>query len=174
MNDNITLIGMPGAGKSTLGVALAKKLGYRFVDTDDLVQRGEGRSLSEILSTEGVNSFIEIENEIIAGLSCEKHVIATGGSAVYGVDAMANLKAIGSVAFIDVSLEELDRRLDKDLFKRGVVIKSGSSLEDLYHERQPLYKKYADFSIRTDGMNTRQAVKVLLRAVEFNRDRGGK
>lgn len=110
-HDNITLIGMPGAGKSTLGVVLAKKLGYRFVDTDLLIQEGEGMLLSEILEARGTEGFIACENELLANLSCARHVIATGGSAVYGTDAVANLKSLGTVVFLDLSLDEISRRL---------------------------------------------------------------
>ena len=121
---NITLIGMPGAGKSTLGVVLAKKIGYRFVDTDLLIQEGEGLLLSEIIEQRGVDGFIECENALLAGLQCERHIIATGGSAVYGTEAVNNLRALGHIVFIDVSLETLKSRLRRNLLDRGVVIKN--------------------------------------------------
>lgn len=159
--DNITLIGMPGAGKSTLGVVLAKKLGYRFVDTDLLLQEGSGLLLSEIISRRGVEGFVAYENKTIAGLRCAHHVIATGGSAVYGEDAMANLKSLGRVVFIDIGMAELHKRLHQDLLDRGVVIRRGSTLQDLYDERRPLYQRYADITIKTDGMSTLGAVELL-------------
>lgn len=159
--DNITLIGMPGAGKSTLGVVLAKKLGYRFVDTDLLLQEGTGQLLSEIIEECGVEGFVDIENRTIAGLDCEHHVIATGGSAVYGEGAMANLKSLGRVVFIDIGMEELRKRLHQDLLDRGVVIRKGNTLQDLYDERRPLYQRYADITIQTDGMSTLDAVELL-------------
>lgn len=162
---NITLIGMPGAGKSTLGVVLAKKIGYRFVDTDLLIQEGEGLLLSEIIEQRGVDGFIECENALLAGLQCERHIIATGGSAVYGTEAVNNLRALGHIVFIDVSLETLKSRLRRNLLDRGVVIKNGRTLEDLYNERYPLYKAAADMSVQTDGLSTLEAVEVLAEAV---------
>ena len=162
---NIMLIGMPGAGKSTLGVVLAKKIGYRFVDTDLLIQEGEGLLLSEIIEQRGVDGFIECENALLAGLQCERHIIATGGSAVYGTEAVNNLRALGHIVFIDVSLETLKSRLRRNLLDRGVVIKNGRTLEDLYNERYPLYKAAADMSVQTDGLSTLEAVEVLAEAV---------
>lgn len=159
--DNITLIGMPGAGKSTLGVVLAKKIGYRFVDTDLLLQEGTGKLLSEIIEERGTEGFVSLENRTIAGLRCERHVIATGGSAVYGEDAMENLRSLGRVVFIDIGMDELRKRLHQDLLDRGVVIRRGSTLQDLYNERRPLYERYADLSIKTDGMSTLEAVELL-------------
>lgn len=164
-NDNITLIGMPGAGKSTLGIVLAKKLGYRFVDTDLLIQESEGMLLSEILEQRGVDGFIACENELLAGLSCARHVIATGGSAVYGPEAVANLQALGTVAFLDLSLDEITRRLQPDLLDRGVVIHEGSTLEDLYEERQPLYTQAADVTVKLDGLSTLESVERLAAAL---------
>lgn len=160
-HDNITLIGMPGAGKSTLGVVLAKKLGYRFVDTDLLIQEGEGMLLSEILEARGTEGFIACENELLANLSCVRHVIATGGSAVYGADAVANLKSLGTVVFLDLSLDEISRRLSPDLLDRGVVIHQGSTLEDLYEERHPLYESAADLTVKLDGLSTLESVERL-------------
>ena len=162
-NDNITLIGMPGAGKSTLGVVLAKKLGYRFVDTDLLMQEGSRRLLSDIIEQDGVEGFIAYEDSIIAGLQCEHHVISTGGSAVYGEAAMEHLKQIGKVIFIDIDLDEMGRRLGTDLATRGIVMRDAETLEDLYRERRPLYRRYADVTIRTNGLSTREAVEELCR-----------
>lgn len=162
---NITLIGMPGAGKSTLGVVLAKKIGYRFIDTDLLIQEGEGLLLSEIIEQRGVDGFIECENALLAGLQCERHIIATGGSAVYGTEAVNNLRDLGHIVFIDVSLETLKSRLRRNLLDRGVVIKRGRTLEDLYNERYPLYKAAADLSVQTDGLSTLEAVEVLAEAI---------
>ncbi len=160
-HDNITLIGMPGAGKSTLGVVLAKKLGYRFVDTDLLIQEGEGMLLSEILEARGIEGFIACENELLANLSCARHVIATGGSAVYGTDAVANLKSLGAVVFLDLGLDEISRRLSPDLLDRGVVIHQGNTLADLYAERHPLYVQAADLTVKLDGLSTLESVEKL-------------
>lgn len=159
--NNITLIGMPGAGKSTLGVVLAKRLGMRFVDTDLLIQEGTGKLLSELLEERGVDGFIELENSMLKGLHCERHVISTGGSAVYGDEAMEHLRSMGLVVFLDITLEELHKRLNMDLLERGVVVRSGNTLDDLYNERAPLYAKYADVVLDTTGMNTLEAIDAL-------------
>lgn len=164
-SDNITLIGMPGAGKSTLGVVLAKRLGYRFVDTDLLLQEGTGMLLSDLIERRGIEGFIEEENKLLAGLRCSHHVIATGGSAVYSEQGMENLKKLGRVVFIDIDMTELPKRLHTDLFMRGVVIRSGSTLQDLYDERRPLYQKYADITVNTVGLSTLEAVELLSDAI---------
>lgn len=164
-SDNITLIGMPGAGKSTLGVVLAKRLGYRFVDTDLLLQEGTGMLLSDLIERRGIEGFIEEENKLLAGLRCSHHVIATGGSAVYSERGMENLKKLGRVVFIDIDMTELPKRLHTDLFTRGVVIRSGSTLQDLYDERRPLYQKYADITVNTVGLSTLEAVELLSDAI---------
>lgn len=164
-SDNITLIGMPGAGKSTLGVVLAKRLGYRFVDTDLLLQEGTGMLLSDLIERRGIEGFIEEENKLLAGLRCSHHVIATGGSAVYSEQGMENLKKLGRVVFIDIDMAELPKRLHTDLFTRGVVIRSGSTLQDLYDERRPLYQKYADITVNTVGLSTLEAVELLSDAI---------
>ena len=164
-SDNITLIGMPGAGKSTLGVVLAKRLGYRFVDTDLLLQEGTGMLLSDLIERRGIEGFIEEENNLLAGLRCSHHVIATGGSAVYSEQGMENLKKLGRVVFIDIDMAELPKRLHTDLFTRGVVIRSGSTLQDLYDERRPLYQKYADITVNTVGLSTLEAVELLSDAI---------
>ena len=164
-SDNITLIGMPGAGKSTLGVVLAKRLGYRFVDTDLLLQEGTGMLLSDLIERRGIEGFIEEENKLLAGLRCSHHVIATGGSAVYSELGMENLKKLGRVVFIDIDMTELPKRLHTDLFTRGVVIRSGSTLQDLYDERRPLYQKYADITVNTVGLSTLEAVELLSDAI---------
>lgn len=164
-SDNITLIGMPGAGKSTLGVVLAKRLGYRFVDTDLLLQEGMGMLLSDLIERRGIEGFIEEENKLLAGLRCSHHVIATGGSAVYSEQGMENLKKLGRIVFIDIDMTELPKRLHTDLFTRGVVIRSGSTLQDLYDERRPLYQKYADITVNTVGLSTLEAVELLSDAI---------
>ncbi len=164
-SDNITLIGMPGAGKSTLGVVLAKRLGYRFVDTDLLLQEGTGMLLSDLIERRGIEGFIEEENKLLAGLRCSHHVIATGGSAVYSEQGMENLKKLGRIVFIDIDMTELPKRLHTDLFTRGVVIRSGSTLQDLYDERRPLYQKYADITVNTVGLSTLEAVELLSDAI---------
>ena len=143
---SVILIGMPSCGKSTIGVLLAKKLGYRFIDSDLLIQESEGKLLHEIIAKEGVDGFIEIENRINSSITDEKAVIATGGSAVYGEAAMKHLKALGKVVYLRISFEEMTRRLG-DYVHRGVVMKEGYTLLDMYRERAELYEKYADITI---------------------------
>ncbi len=148
---NVILIGMPGCGKSTVGVVLAKTLGYRFMDADLVIQEKEDRLLSEIIRDEGLERFLEIENRINAELSPNKTVIATGGSAVYGEQAMRHYQEIGIVVYISLPYEEVSMRLG-DLTKRGVAIHKGQTLLDLYNERQPLYEKWADIILPAANM----------------------
>ena len=143
---NITLIGMPGSGKSTIGVLLAKRLGMEFVDTDLLIQKREKRRLPEIIAREGIDRFLEIENEVNASLEVENTIIAPGGSAVYGREAMEHFREISTVVYLKVSLRELKKRLG-DLKARGVVCKEGKTLADVLKERAPLYEKYADLTV---------------------------
>lgn len=162
---NIVLIGMPGVGKSTIGVVLAKTLGYGFVDADLLIQEREGRLLSQIIEEEGVEGFIRIEEEVNSAIRTDHTVIATGGSVVYGEKAMEHLKSIGTVVYLKLSFEELDKRLH-NIKGRGVVLRDGQSLYDLYVERTGLYEKYADFTVDEEGLDiesTLQALYLLLK-----------
>lgn len=161
MKDNIILIGMPGAGKSTVGVILAKILGYQFVDTDLLIQKEEGRLLSEILEQEGVDGFIAIENRVNQSIDVHKTVIATGGSVVYGKEAMEHLKSIGTVVYLQLSYETISGRLS-DIKHRGVVLKKGQNLKNLYEERVPLYEVYADIIISEEQLNVEQTIEKIL------------
>ncbi len=155
---NITLIGMPGAGKSTVGIVLAKVLGFDFLDSDLLIQKSEGMLLWQIIETQGTEGFHKIEEEINAGISVSRNVIATGGSAVYGKRAMEHLRSIGKIVYLKVSCDELSRRLG-DLNRRGVTMKPGQTLGDLYQERVPLYEKYADVTVDITGLSVAQAVE---------------
>lgn len=161
--DNIVLIGMPGAGKSTLGVVLAKILGYEFIDADLLIQSKLDKTLQKIIDACGPDGFIEVENEVLCTLSASRAIVATGGSAVYSDEAMIHLKSIGTVVYLRVSYEELESRLG-GLHERGVVMKNGMgmSLRDLYEERLPLYEKYADVTIDIDGLSVRDAARRLV------------
>jgi shikimate kinase len=149
-NNNIILIGMPGSGKSTVGVVLAKRLGYEFVDSDLVIQKKTGKKLHELIAENGIEGFWKLENDVNASLSPENCIIATGGSAVYGDEAMRHLREIGTVVYLKISYEELKERLG-DLNERGVTLRSGQSLKDLYDERIPLYEKYAGLTIECDG-----------------------
>ncbi|MBQ5677053.1 MAG: shikimate kinase [Lachnospiraceae bacterium] len=156
-SDNVILIGMPGAGKSTIGVVLAKKMGFHFVDSDLVIQRCEGRLLHEIIQQEGVDGFLAIENKV-NGSMWEKHaVIATGGSAVYGTEAMEHFQEIGTVVYLKLPFEEIEERLG-DLNERGVVLKPEQTLKMLYDERIELYEKYADQIVDCTGKSIREIV----------------
>ena len=143
MKENIILIGMPAAGKSTVGVLLAKSLGYRFLDTDLLIQEKEDRLLHEIIREEGLEKFLAIEDEVLSTLDVTRTVIATGGSAVYSRDGMENLKKMGHVMYLDIGFDTLTARLG-DYQNRGVVLRDGMTLRDLFDERTALYTQYAD------------------------------
>lgn len=149
---NIVLIGMPGVGKSTVGVILAKELGYQFVDSDLVIQNQTGKLLREIIEEKGVDGFIAVENEVNAGLQAEKSVIATGGSVVYGKEAMEHLKEIGTVVYLKLSYELLQSRLG-NLKGRGVVLRDGQTLLDIFEERSVLYEKYADLTVDEENLD---------------------
>jgi shikimate kinase len=155
--NNIILIGMPGAGKSTVGVILAKTLGLHFIDTDIVMQDRAGRLLQEIIDTEGPGAFKKLEEETILSLDCHHTVIATGGSVVFSENAMAYLKSRGTVIYLKISLEEMVRRL-KNITTRGIVLVPGQSLSAMYHERIPLYEKYADRTIDCSGDDFEKSV----------------
>ena len=159
--DNIVLIGMPGVGKSTVGVVLAKALGYQFVDADLLIQEAEGKLLSELIEEHGTDGFIEIENRVNSQIQTHRSVIATGGSVVYGKEAMEHLKSIGTVVYLKQNLRVLQRRL-RNLKGRGVVLKEGQTLVDLYKERTVLYEKYADITVNEYGLNVEQTIDKIL------------
>ena len=162
--NNIILIGMPASGKSTVGVILAKILGYSFVDADIVIQKKEGRKLAEIIETEGIDGFIDIENKVNSEIEVEKTVISTGGSAVYGKEAMDHYKNIGKVVYLKVSMDVLTKRL-KNAKQRGVVMREGQSLVSLYNERVPLYEKYADIVIDEGDKTMEEVVADLLAAL---------
>lgn len=143
---NIVLIGMPGAGKSTVGVVLAKRMGYRFIDSDLVIQEKKGMLLHQIIEAEGAEGFLRTENDINAALRVEQSVIATGGSVIYGAEAMEHFKQIGSVVYLKLSYASIAERLG-DLNERGVALKAGQTLAGLYTERIPYYERYADITI---------------------------
>lgn len=154
---DLILIGMPGAGKSTIGVLLAKRLRKPFIDTDILIQNGEGAYLQEIISRNGFDGFRHIEERYLLGLTQGCGVVATGGSAVYSPKAMAHLKSLGPALYLQIGLEQLKARLD-NLSERGVLILPGQTIDMLYEERRPLYERYADIRIETTGYTTEQVV----------------
>ena len=165
MKSNITLIGMPSAGKSTIGVLLAKRLGYSFVDADILIQEKEGRLLKEIIAQEGMDGFLQVENRVNASIQVSRSVIAPGGSVIYGKEAMEHLKEISTVVYLKMSYEELERRIG-DVVDRGVALKEGMTLRDLYDERTVYYERYADLTIDEEGMTPGQTVDLLRSMLE--------
>lgn len=157
MKDNIILIGMPGVGKSSVGVVLAKALGYHFVDSDLVIQQTEGRLLSEIIEEKGNDGFIEVENNINSKIDVKRTVLATGGSAVYGTEAMEHFRNIGTILYMKASFETIDSRLS-NLVGRGVAMKKGQTLKELYEERCVLYERYADITLNVDKMSIEEII----------------
>ena len=156
MKRNIVLIGMPGVGKSTIGVILAKIIGYHFLDSDLVIQEREKRLLHEIISQEGTEGFLDVERTIIA----------TGGSAVYGKEAMEHLKEIGEIVYLKADYPTIEKRLG-NLRKRGVALKEGQTLKDLYDERCALYEKYADVVVDEQGLGTEETIGAVLRGLKI-------
>lgn len=154
---NIVLIGMPGSGKSTVGVILAKVLGYEFIDSDIVIQHREGMLLHEILKKKGLDGFLEIEGEVNASINVDNSVIATGGSAVYSEKAMKHFKGQSTIVYIKLSYETLVSRLG-DLRERGVALKDGMTLKELYEERCPLYERYADVVVEPQDLTVEQTM----------------
>lgn len=167
--NNIVLIGMPGAGKSTLGVVLAKVMNYRFMDADLEIQEQEKRKLSQIIEEEGTERFMEIENRVNASIEAEETVIATGGSVVYCREAMEHLKTIGTVVYLKLSLANLEKRLG-NLKGRGVVLKDGQTLKDLYEERVPLYEKYADVTVDEEDKDLEESLEAVLKVLSSRKN----
>ena len=161
---NLILIGMPASGKSTVGVILAKVIGFDFIDTDLLIQRAEKKRLAQIIEERGVDGFLEIENRVNASVEADHCVIATGGSAVYGEEAMRHFKKIGHIIYLKVDYDTVSKRL-KNIKKRGVALKEGQTLRDLYDERVILYEKYADTTIEEKG-DVEDVVVRILKVIE--------
>lgn len=157
---NIVLLGMPGCGKSTVGVLLAKRLRKQFVDTDLLLQEQEHRLLSEIIQEDGIEEFIALENALNASVSVENAVIAPGGSVIYGKEAMEHYKEIGEIVYIKLSYESVAKRLG-NLTQRGVVLRPEQDLRMLYEERCPLYEKYADYVAICDGLDIGETLELI-------------
>ena len=160
MNKNLALIGMPAVGKSTVGVLLAKKLGFAFQDTDILIQTREGMTLEQIIEARGLETFLDIEAGHVRSLNCESHVIATGGSVIYRDAAMAHLARMATIVYLSVDLPVLLTRLS-DLKSRGVAIDPGRGVDDLYRERTPLYEKYCHVKIPCKAMSPAEVVRVV-------------
>jgi shikimate kinase len=163
---NIVLIGMPGAGKSTIGVVLAKILKHQFIDADLVIQNQCDKTLQKLIDACGPEGFIDVENEVLKSLEAHRAVIATGGSAIYSDEAMKHLAQIGKIVYVQISFEGLVQRL-QDLHERGVVLRGGisMSLRDVYDERRPLYEKYADIVIDIDDLSITAAARKIAAAL---------
>ena len=161
---NIVLIGMPGAGKSTIGVILAKSLLFDFCDTDLSIQKETGESLCDTISKIGIDDFIKLEERVIYQQEFSDSVVATGGSAVYGEKAMRKLKENGTIVYLKVSSEELQKRI-KNIHTRGIAMKEGTTISELYGERAPLYEKYADITVECDGKTAEECVDLIVNKI---------
>jgi len=164
---NIILIGMPGCGKSTVGIILAKIIGYEFIDSDLIIQRERDMLLPELIERYGVDGFRQIENEINASITATKSVIATGGSVVYGDEAMAHYKEIGTVVYIKLPCDEIAERVG-DLSQRGVAAHPSQTIVDIYNERAPLYERYADITVEAQGLRIDQTAKLIMKILTKN------
>lgn len=162
---NIVLIGMPGCGKSTVGVILAKTLGIGFVDTDLIIQQREKRLLQNIIDSDGIEKFLDCECDAIKSLYCENSVIATGGSVVFREESMKHLKESGKVFFLDVSLPEIKKRLD-NISTRGVAAEKSQSIDDIFNQRYPLYIRYADYVLDLNNSNVEETVEKICKILK--------
>ncbi len=164
-NSNVILIGMPGCGKTTIGTELAELIGYGYIDSDSVIVAREGKRLNEIIAELGREGFLDIEAKVNSELCATRCVIATGGSVIYREKAMEKLKTMGKIVYLKLSLDTIASRLG-DLKARGVALKEGFTLKDLYEERVPLYEKYADIAVDLDGLTVLEAAKKVQQAVE--------
>lgn len=156
-------------GKSTAGVVLAKILGYKFVDMDIVIQEREGRLLKDIIEDEGVEGFIAIENDVNASVVVDKSIIATGGSVIYGKEAMEHLKEIGKVVYLKIGYEAIEERVS-NVKGRGVVLREGQTLRDIYAERTKLYEQYADIIVDESGRNVEDTIEAIVDALASMKD----
>lgn len=162
--DSIVLIGMPGSGKSTVGVLLAKALGYDFLDVDLVIQRQEGQLLQEILDRRGTEAFLDAEERAVLSVQCSRTIVAPGGSAVCREAAARHLRSLGPVVYLRVSLHELEQRIQNP-DSRGIAMEPGQTLADVLAFREPLYAKYADLTVDCDGQSLSQTVSRVLQQV---------
>lgn len=162
---NIILIGMPSSGKSTVGKALAKTIGMNFVDTDRLIEKRENMKLQEIINLHGNDYFGKVEETVLIDFEEDDCIVATGGSAIYYEDAIKNFKKNGIILYLEVTFETVLERLN-NIKTRGVTLKKGQTLEDLYKERVPLYEKYADITVKADEGTVEETIKKILNVVK--------
>lgn len=166
--NNIILIGMPGSGKSTIGVILAKELGYHFTDTDILIQQREERLLQDIVDRDGVEALLDAEERAILGFSGRRTVVATGGSAVFRAASMAHLGDGGVIVYLRLPLAEISRRI-RNFSTRGIACKKGTSLTDIYEERTPLYERYAEITVDCAGKSVEENADAIIAALGMRR-----
>lgn len=164
-NNNFILIGMPGCGKSTIGIEVAEIIGYGYIDSDSVIVAREGKRLSDIIAEVGKEGFLDIEAKINSELAASRCVIATGGSVIYRDFAMQKLKQLGKIVYLKHSFATIEKRLG-DLKKRGVVLKDGFTLKDLYEERTPLYEKYADVVVELEDEPLQNTVARVIQAIK--------
>lgn len=162
---NLILVGMPSCGKSTVGVVLAKTMNKGFVDTDILIQQREGKTLQEIINTQGNGYFHQVEEQVLLDFDGENYIVATGGSAIYFDRAMDHFKEKGKIVYLKVSLDTVLKRLN-NIKTRGVTLEKGQTLGDLYHQRVPLYEKHADIIIEADGLTVEEVVERIMEGAE--------
>ncbi len=164
--DNLTLIGMPGCGKSTIGVVLAKTLGYEFLDVDLVIQKRQGALLQALLDVHGTGKFLDMERDAVLSVQCAHTVIAPGGSVVLREDAMAHLKALGKIVYLRLSLPAVTRRIS-NLADRGIAFAPGQTLADVYAQRIPLYERWADVTVDADGQHVSQTLRAVRDAISL-------
>jgi len=161
---NIVLIGMPGAGKSTLGVLLAKTMGLHFTDTDIVIQKREKKLLQQIIKEQGMEAFLDKEMMAVLSVQCEDTVIATGGSVIFREKAIEHLKKLGKLVYLDLDFEEIEKRL-KNIKTRGIAMSSNKTLKDIYQDRKPLYEQYADITINCKNKEAEEIVEIIQKSL---------
>lgn len=166
MKSNIVLIGMPGSGKTTVGRELSRLTGMAHADGDNIIEDAEGRKLQEIIDAEGTDYFKTLEDKVLSRITYEKSIISPGGSAVYYPNAMAHLSEIGDIVYLNVQFSEIQNRVT-NLESRGIVFKPNQTFEDLYCERSPLYEKYAEINLKTEGMSAGETAETILKMLGY-------
>lgn len=169
MVDNIILIGMPGSGKSSVGVVLAKALGFRFLDVDLLIQEREGALLQELLDSRGVERFLDLERDAICSLDCRRTVIAPGGSCICREDSIAHMRGLGTVVYLQLSLKEVTGRIH-NMATRGIALAPGQTLADVYHYRTPLYERCAHITVPAGGQSLAETAAAVQKAIAQRHD----
>lgn len=162
---NVILIGMPTSGKTTIGIHLSSEIGYGYIDSDSVIVARSGHNLRELIAELGNDAYLDLEAKVNAEITASRCVIATGGSVIYRENGMRHLKENGIVVYLKMSYEEMCKRLG-DLVERGVVLKDGFTLRDMYNERLPLYEKYADITIEIDGKDVHGCVQAVKEALK--------